>query len=150
MGSRLIRTCTVSTPGLWWLVSTGRTSRGNNYVLFWVRRWPCSFWLRKHCAREERVSVFGSHGGGTAEIVLVGKVYTSPRSSKIYSNSLCSWIWMSYGMDLIISVLFSKMVWKNGFKKVRQLRCVLWWIGSPVAIFWKLKPMENYLDSWMV
>jgi hypothetical protein len=30
-----------------------------------------------NCAREERVSVFGSHDGEVAETVLVGKVYTS-------------------------------------------------------------------------
>jgi hypothetical protein len=33
MGSRLIRTCTVCTPGLWWLGSTERTRSEN--VLFW-------------------------------------------------------------------------------------------------------------------
>jgi hypothetical protein len=47
----------------------------------------------------------------------VGKVYTSPQSSKTYSNSLCSLIWMSYGMDLTISVLISKMFLKSGFER---------------------------------
>jgi hypothetical protein len=38
----------------------------------------------------------------------VGKVYTSAQSLKTYSNSPHPRIWMSHGMDLTISVLFSK------------------------------------------
>jgi hypothetical protein len=38
----------------------------------------------------------------------VGKVYTSAQSLKTYSKSPRPWIWMSHGMDLTISVLFSK------------------------------------------
>jgi hypothetical protein len=47
----------------------------------------------------------------------VGKVYTSARSLKTYSNSPCPQIWMSYGLDLTISVLFSKNAFKSGFKR---------------------------------
>jgi hypothetical protein len=43
----------------------------------------------------------------------VGKVYTSVQSLNTYSNSPCLWIWMSYGLDLTISVLFSE----NAFEK---------------------------------
>jgi hypothetical protein len=43
----------------------------------------------------------------------VGKVYSSAQSLKIYSNSLCPQVWMRHGMDLTISVLFSK----NAFEK---------------------------------
>jgi hypothetical protein len=43
----------------------------------------------------------------------VGKVYTSAQSLKTYSNSPCPRMWMSYGLDLTISVLFSK----NAFEK---------------------------------
>jgi hypothetical protein len=53
--------------------------------------------------------VFRSHDYEIAETRLVGKVYTSEQSSKIYSNSPCPWIWMSYGMDLTINVLFSRI-----------------------------------------
>jgi hypothetical protein len=60
---------------------------------------------------------FGSHDGEITETGLVGKVYTSPQSSKTYSNSPCPRKWMSYGMDLTISVLFSKMLLKSGFKR---------------------------------
>jgi hypothetical protein len=43
---------------------------------------------------------------------------------------------MSHGMDLTISVLFSKkMLLKSGFKKVRRLSREIWWTGSPVAVF---------------
>jgi hypothetical protein len=47
----------------------------------------------------------------------VGKLYTSAQSSKIYSNNLCPRIWMSYGMDLTISVSFYKNVLKDGFER---------------------------------
>jgi hypothetical protein len=56
---------------------------------------------------------FGSHDGEIAETGLVGQVYTSVQSLKTYLNSPCPWIWMSHGMDLTISVLFSK----NAFEK---------------------------------
>jgi siderophore synthetase component len=60
-----------------------------------------------------RVSAFGSHNGEIAETGLVGKVYTSAQSLRTYSNSPHPQIWMSYGLDLTISVLFSK----NAFEK---------------------------------
>jgi hypothetical protein len=47
----------------------------------------------------------------------VGKVYTSAQSLKTYSNSPCPWIWTSYGLDLTISVLFSKNVFESGFRR---------------------------------
>jgi hypothetical protein len=47
----------------------------------------------------------------------VDKVYTSAQSLKTYSNSSCPRIWMSYGMDLTISVLISKMFLKSGFER---------------------------------
>jgi hypothetical protein len=47
----------------------------------------------------------------------VGKVYTSTQSLKNYLNSPCPRIWMSHGMDLTISVLFSKMLLKSGFER---------------------------------
>jgi hypothetical protein len=47
----------------------------------------------------------------------VGKVYTSAQSLKTYLNSLCPRIWMSYGLDLTISVFFPKMLLKHGFKR---------------------------------
>jgi hypothetical protein len=43
----------------------------------------------------------------------VGKVYTSAQSLKTYLNSPCPRIWMIHGVDLTISVLFSK----NAFEK---------------------------------
>jgi hypothetical protein len=46
----------------------------------------------------------------------VGKAYTSTQSSKTYSNSPRPRISMNYGMDLIISVLISKMFLKSGFE----------------------------------
>jgi hypothetical protein len=60
---------------------------------------------------------FGSHDSEIAETGLVGKVYTSAQSLKTYPNSLRPRIWMAHGMDLTISVLFSKMLLKNGFKR---------------------------------
>jgi hypothetical protein len=60
-----------------------------------------------------RVSAFRSHNGEIVETGLVGKVYTSTQSLKTYLNSPRPRIWMSHGMDLIISVLFSK----NAFEK---------------------------------
>jgi hypothetical protein len=64
---------------------------------------------------EERVSTFGSHDGEIAETGLVGKVYTSAQSLKTYLNSLCPRIWMSHGIDLTISVLFSKNAFETCF-----------------------------------
>jgi hypothetical protein len=58
-------------------------------------------------------AAFGSHNSEIAETGLVGKVYASAHSLKIYSNSPCPRKWMSHGMDLTISVLFSK----NDFEK---------------------------------
>jgi hypothetical protein len=56
---------------------------------------------------------FGSHDGEIAETRLVGKMYTFVQSLKTYSNSPRPRIWMSHGMDLIISVLFSKSAFKR-------------------------------------
>jgi hypothetical protein len=42
---------------------------------------------------------------------------------------------MSYGLDLTISVLFSKNAFEKWFLKVRWLSRELWWTGSPVAVF---------------
>jgi hypothetical protein len=74
---------------------------------------PSSIIVKVRTARKERDSVFGSHDGEIAETGLVGKMYTSAQSLKTYSNSSCPRIWMSHGMDLTISVLFSK----NAFEK---------------------------------
>jgi len=59
----------------------------------------------------------GSHDGEIAETGLVGKVYTSAQSLKTYSNSPRPRIWMSHGMDLTISVLFSKNAFEKWFLK---------------------------------
>jgi hypothetical protein len=56
---------------------------------------------------------FKSHDGEIAETGLVGKVYPFAQILKTYSNSPRPQIWMSHGMDLAISVLFSK----NAFEK---------------------------------
>jgi hypothetical protein len=50
---------------------------------------------------------------------------------------------MSYGLDLTISVLFSKNAFKKWFYKVRWLSRVLWWTGSPLAVFENEKPVGN-------
>jgi hypothetical protein len=60
---------------------------------------------------------FGSHDGEIAETRLVGKVYTSTQSLKTYSNSPRPRVWMSHGMDLTISVLFSKNAFEKWFLK---------------------------------
>jgi hypothetical protein len=42
---------------------------------------------------------------------------------------------MSYGLDLTISILFSKNAFEKWFLKVWRLSRELWWTGSPVAVF---------------
>jgi hypothetical protein len=56
---------------------------------------------------------------------------------------------MSYGMDLTISVLFSKMFRKMVLKGPTLSR-KLWWTGSPVAIFGNEKrwaKLPRFLDG---
>jgi hypothetical protein len=47
----------------------------------------------------------------------VGKVYPSTQSLKTYSNSPRPRIWMSHGLGLTISVLFSKNAFEKWFQR---------------------------------
>jgi hypothetical protein len=83
---------------------------GECFVLVWAWWWPCSFRYNSQgkVVQGEREFRHSNLNGEIAETGLVGKVYPSTQSFKTYSNSPCPRVWMSYGMDLTISVLFSK------------------------------------------